>query len=175
MKEEILVAYASKYGSTKEVALVVAGVIREKGLSADVQPIAKIRNASGYRRMVLGAPLYFGRWPAEMRSFLNRNREALILRPPAVFALGPTGSDFAEWEGVRRQFEKELKMFPWLAPRSAELFGGKYDPTRLRFPDTLIANLAASPLHGLPASDARDWEKIRAWARKLYDEFSSGT
>ena len=47
------------------------------------------------------------------------------------------------------------------------MFGGKYDPVKLRFPDSLLAKLPASPLHQAPASDARDWTAIRAWASDL--------
>lgn len=53
--------------------------------------------------------------------------------------------------------DKELCKFPWLAPVTVELFGGKYDPNRLHFPDSLIASLPPSPLHGAPPSDVRDW------------------
>jgi menaquinone-dependent protoporphyrinogen oxidase len=50
---------------------------------------------------------------------------------------------------------------------SSELFGGVYDPAKLRFPDTLLAKLPVSPLHDAPASDVRDWEAIRLWATQL--------
>ncbi len=67
--------------------------------------------------------------------------------------------------------DKELGKFPWLAPVTVELFGGRYDPSKLRFPDSLIASLPASPLHGAPASDVRDWVAIRAWATSLVARF----
>jgi menaquinone-dependent protoporphyrinogen oxidase len=47
------------------------------------------------------------------------------------------------------------------------MFGGKYDPVTLRFPDSLLASLPASPLHNQPASDARNWIAIRTWANDL--------
>jgi menaquinone-dependent protoporphyrinogen oxidase len=42
-----------------------------------------------------------------------------------------------------------------------------HDPARLRFPDSLLAILPASPLHGVSAHDGRDWAAIRAWADSL--------
>ncbi len=60
-----------------------------------------------------------------------------------------------------------MKKYPWLKPVAAELFGGKYDPARLRFPDSLLGALPASPLHNAPASDVRDWDAIRAWATSI--------
>jgi hypothetical protein len=40
------------------------------------------------------------------------------------------------------------------------MFGGRFDAALLRFPLNKLAGLA-------PASDIRDWEAIRAWARNL--------
>ena len=50
------------------------------------------------------------------------------------------------------------------------MFGGKYDPDKLRFPDTILKIIPASPLHGAPASDIRDWDAIRAWANSLTEK-----
>jgi menaquinone-dependent protoporphyrinogen oxidase len=165
MEEKVLVAYASKYGSTKEVAEAVAAVFRGSGLAVDLQPMRKAHDLEPYRTVILGAPLYIGRWHAEMRRFLSRHREALSRRAPLVFTLGPTTPSENEWRDVRTQLEMETAQYPWLDPAAVELFGGKYDPAALRFPDSLLAGLPASPLHGLPASDARDWEAIRRWAQ----------
>jgi menaquinone-dependent protoporphyrinogen oxidase len=85
----------------------------------------------------------------------------------AVFALGPLHDDEKEMQDTRAQFDHELAKFPWLIPIALELFGGKYDPAKLRFPDNLIASLPASPLHQMPASDVRDWTAIHAWAGNL--------
>lgn len=85
----------------------------------------------------------------------------------AIFALGPTHVDETERQGSRAQLDKELAKFPWLIPVALELFVGKYDPAKLNLLDRLIASLPASPLHGMPASDLRDWTTIRAWANNL--------
>lgn len=167
MSALILVGYATRYGSTREVAEAVAAMLRESGLEVDVQPVRKVRALASYRAVVVGAPLYIGSLHKDARRFLSQHREALSERPVAVFALGPTHADEQERQDVRAQLDKEMLKFPWLAPVALELFGGKYDPARLRFPDSLLAGLPASPLHNEPASDARDWAAIRAWANDL--------
>jgi menaquinone-dependent protoporphyrinogen oxidase len=55
-----------------------------------------------------------------------------------------------------------LDGFPWLKPVAVQLFGGKFDPSRLTFPYTLIPALKR-----MPVSDIRDWDAIRAWANGL--------
>lgn len=167
MSDSILVAYATRYGSTQEVAEAVAATLRESGLEVEIQPMRKVRTLASYRTVVLGAPIYIGSLHKDAQHFLSQHREALSERPVAVFALGPTHDDEKERQGSRVQLDKELAKFPWFTPVALELFGGKYNPAKLRFPDNLIARLPASPLHNEPVSDVRDWTAIRAWASDL--------
>jgi len=166
MKTKILMAYASKYGSTQEVAEVIAAILGERGLSVDLQPMRQVRTLAGCSAVVLGAPLYFGLWHKDALNFLSRNEDALRQRPVAIFVLGPNSNDEKEIQGSRAQLDKELAKFPWLAPVVIEVFGGKF-PAKLRLPESLIASLPASPLHGMPASDVRDWTAIRAWVYSM--------
>jgi menaquinone-dependent protoporphyrinogen oxidase len=167
MQKPIQVAYATRYGSTREVAEQVAATLREKGLEVDVQPARQVRAVDEYRAVVLGAPLYIGRWLKDARRFLTQHQEALQERPMAIFSLGPTGEGKEEWEGVRGQLEEELAGFPWLEPVAVALFGGRYDPAKLGLFHRVLASLPASPLYQTPARDLRDWERIQAWANEL--------
>jgi menaquinone-dependent protoporphyrinogen oxidase len=171
----VLVGYATRYGSTQQVAEVVAGTLRDSGLEVDLEPVREVRTLDDYRAVVLGAPLYIGRWHRDAQRFLSLHQEALTQRPVAIFALGPTQPDEQEWEGGRAQLDQELARYPWLAPVALELFGGTYDPAKLHFLDKLLATLPASPLHGMPASDVRNWTAIRAWASALATELRPAT
>lgn len=73
-----------------------------------------------------------------------------------IFALGPFYGEEEEWKEVRAQLDKELANFTWLTPSAIEIFGGKFDPAKLRFPENIIASLPASPFHNMPAIDVRD-------------------
>lgn len=159
MTEKILVAYASKYGSTREVAEAVAQALQANGLTADLQPARGVRSLEGYSAVVLGAPLYMFHWHKDALQFLTRHKQALTQLPVSVFALGPFHDEPEDWQEVRKELEKELAKFPWLSPAAAEVFGGKFDPTALTFPWNLVPALKA-----MPPSDLRDWDKIRAWA-----------
>ena len=162
MSDKLLVSYATRYGSTKEVAETIAATLREGGSVVDVRSVEHARSLDGYRAVVVGAPLYMFNWLKEARSFLTRHRAALEGLPVAVFALGPTENKETDWQETRSQLTKVLTGFPWLAPVAVELFGGKFDPTRLTFPYNLIPGLKK-----MPVSDIRDWDAIRAWAGGL--------
>lgn len=166
MSASVLVAYATRYGSTQEVAEAVAVTLRECGLAVDIQPMRDVRSLDQYRAVVLGAPLYMFHWHKDALHFLARHREALTARPVAVFALGPFHADEKEFQEVREQLDKELAKFPWLTPEAIAIFGGKFDPEKLTFPHNLVP-----ALKNMPASDIRDWTAIRAWANDLAAQF----
>src|SRR5512145_254998 len=162
MSSPILVGYATRYGSTQEVAEAIAATLREGGIGVDIRPLREVRTLEGYCAIVLGAPLFMFHWHNDAIRFLARQREALAERPVAIFALGPVHDpyDEQEWQSSHVQLDKELAKFPWLTPVARELFGGKYDPAKLRFPINMLAGKA-------PESDLRDWTAIRAWAAAL--------
>ena len=162
MSVSVLVGYATRYGSTQEVAEAVAATLREQGLTVDIQPMRQVRTLDQYHAIVLGAPLYMFHWHKDALHFLARHREALTARPVAIFALGPFHADEKEFQAVREQLDKELAKFPWLTPRAIAIFGGKFDPQKLTFPHNLVP-----ALKNMPASDVRDWTAIRAWASDL--------
>jgi len=170
MPASILVTYASSYGSTQEVAEAVAATLRERGLQVDLQPMRAVRKLEGYKAIVLGIALYMFRFHKDARRFLSRHREALAERPVALFAMGPFNNVEKEWQGVRETVDKELAKVPWLAPAAQALFGGKFDPAKLRFPYNLIP-----ALRNLPACDIRDWTAIRAWANDLVAKLQPAT
>jgi menaquinone-dependent protoporphyrinogen oxidase len=162
MSASILVTYATRYGSTQEVAEAVAATLRERGLTADLVPMREVQVLDQYRAVVLGAPLYMFRWHKDALHFLTRHRAALTTRPVAVFALGPFHAEEKEFQEVRKQLDKELAKFPWLTPKTMAIFGGTFDPQKLAFPYSLIP-----ALKNMPASDARDWAVIVSWASEL--------
>ena len=162
MSTSVLVAYATRYGSTQEVAEAVVATLREAGLTADIQPMRDVRALDQYGAVVLGAPLYMFHWHKDALHFVERHRAALTARPVAIFALGPFHDDEKEYAEVRHQLDKELAKFPWLTPSAIAVFGGKFDPEKLTFPHNLVP-----ALKNMPASDVRDWAAIRAWAREL--------
>jgi menaquinone-dependent protoporphyrinogen oxidase len=162
MSSKVLVGYATRYGSTQEVASAIAETLRETGFEVTIHPLRDVRTLDGYQAVVMGAPLFMFRWHKHALGFLSRHRKALTSIPLAIFALGPTHAphDEQEWLDAHSQLDKELAKISWLKPAAIKIFGGKYAPTNLRFPLKMFAGAE-------PASDIRDWKMIRAWAAEL--------
>ena len=164
MAGEILVGFATRSGSTQEVAEAVADSLRGKGMKVDLQPLRSVRSLAGYRMLVLGAPLYMFRWHKDATNFLSRHKEALNSCPSRFSPLAHSMTKKKNGRSVRTQFDKELAKSPWFAPVAREVFGGRFDPAKLRFPFNLIPALKK-----MPASDIRNWDAIRAWTDGLED------
>jgi menaquinone-dependent protoporphyrinogen oxidase len=159
----MLVAYGTRYGSTREVAEEVATTVEECGLATDLRPAGEVRSLDDYCAVVLGTPLYMGALHKDVRTLLERNAAALEHKPFALFALGPIKADDGI-DGSRAQLIDALAKLSVPTPAATAVFVGAYDPARLGFKDKMLTALPASPLHGEAAHDDRDWEVVRAWA-----------
>ena len=149
--KSILLAYATRFGSTQEVAEAITATLREAGIEVELQAMQDVESLDGYDAIVLGAALYNTRWHQDAQ-------ESLKQRPVAIFTLGPLNTSDAAKRNSRRQLDKELGKYAWLKPVALEVFAGKYDPSKpgMGFFERL-----------LPARDYRDWEAMRAWANAL--------
>ncbi len=159
--DSVLVAYATNYGSTREVAEKVAEILAERGVDASVSAASDVDVLGGYSAVVVGGALYFFRWHKDARRFLSRHRKALKDVPVAVFGMGPFNDTTEEFASARKHLDRSLGKHTWLSPVSVNVFGGCFDPTGPRFPHNNPA------MKQMPASDIRDWDAIRAWAESL--------
>ncbi|HTV13767.1 MAG TPA: flavodoxin domain-containing protein [Acidobacteriaceae bacterium] len=168
MSASFLITWATRSGSTEEVARQLAAVLIEKGVAVDARPMREVQSLDGYRAAILGAPLYIGRLHRDARRFLAAHRDELCARRVALFVLGPVHAEEGEFATAERQLRRELKKYPWFAPAVQQIFGGRWDPSKLGFPLTWMP-----ALRNVEASDARDWVAIRAWAATLCDRLAA--
>ena len=153
MSSQILIAYATKHGSTQEVAEAIATALRAEGHRVDVANAADVADVDRYATVVVGGSLYMGHWHHDAVAFLKQHQPALRHLPLAVFAMGPKTLAETDVASSRAQFDHALAGFPQLEPASVAIFGGVVDPSKLHF-----------PFNRMPASDARDWSAIDDWA-----------
>ena len=165
MKRNILIAYASKYGATQEIAKKMGEVLRQAGLQTDVLPVDGIRSLAPYQAVILGSAVYIGKWPKEAVEFLKNNEKNLAARPVWLFSSGPTGDgDPVELlEGWRLPATLE-PIAERIQPRDIAVFHGFINPDRI----SLIEKLAVKGKKK-PIGDFRDWKAIVAWTATVVD------
>jgi menaquinone-dependent protoporphyrinogen oxidase len=155
-----LVAYASKYGATLEIAERVGKALQQAGLAVDVRPVDQVGDLSPYTAVVLGSAVYVGQWRKEAATFLADNEQALAQRPVWLFSSGPTGEGdpVALMKGWRFP-EAQQPIADRIRPRDIAFFGGAIDPNKLNLAEKLIVKGVKAPV-----GDFRDWHNIEAWA-----------
>ena len=173
MLPELLIAYVTRGGSTAEVAEALGATLRESGILVQVEPMNQVESLLGWKALILGAPLYMGRFPGDLYKFFSRRREALDVLHPWCFVLGPTRNEPKDFEAAHSQAEKQFRRYPWFRPTELHIFGGKWDPNTLPFPFSLLRHLPANPMNKIPASDIRDWAAIREWGQGIARQIKS--
>lgn len=148
----VLVAYATKNGSTQQVAEAIGTVMTASGWHVRVAPARSVdRPLIGWDLVVLGAPIYSGRWHRDAHRFLRRHRAELASVPVAVFGMGPRSDDVESWRRSRAQLDRALARCAWMVPVEVGLFGGVDPPRR----------------SSRVRRDLRDWTDIRDWVLKV--------
>ncbi|MDE3199941.1 MAG: flavodoxin [Acidobacteriota bacterium] len=164
MPARTLMAYATRNGSTQEVAAWIAGVMREAGVTVELMRMKEATEFGGYSTAILGAPLYLGRMLKEFHEFVELHREPLSRMKVWCFVLGPVENKPEQFAEAERQAREQLAHHEWLVPEDVRIFGGLWDVKRMEFPFKLMRWLPASKV---PAMDARDWEAIGQWAEEI--------
>ena len=166
MTAKVLVAYASRFGSTQGVAEEVGRVLEEYGLQVDVLPAAEVQDISAYQAVVAGSAINSGEWLPEGMAFLRKHQAQLNQKPFAAFLVCMT---LTMKNGAYEQMVSEwMRPVRALVPPVSEgLFAGGLDIRRIpSFGDRVKFRL--SVLAGVwSEGDHRDWETIRRWAKTL--------
>jgi len=163
MGKRVLIAYASKYGSTGGVADAIGKELCSQGLSADVALIKNAKNIGSYQGVVIGSAIYMGKWMPEAADFVKKNREALSRVPVAYFLVCMTLSRPTEDKRaqVMSYMDPIIKEAPEIKPVGIGTFAGAMHYDNLSW---LYKKIMKSK--GSPEGDFRDWNAIRTWARE---------
>jgi len=168
MKKKVLVAYASRAGSTGGVAEAIAKTLCENGASVDVRLAKDVSDVSAYQAVVVGSAIYMGQWMGEAVEFVEKNRAALGQRPTAYFCVCSTLREdtpenrrtvTAYLDGVRAKVQ----------PVSEGLFAGALDYSKQSFLYRMIVKAMKAS-----EGDWRNWDAIRAWSKELVPALEIG-
>jgi menaquinone-dependent protoporphyrinogen oxidase len=147
----ILVAYASKHGSTEGIAQAIAKRLDYRDLDARAHTVHELEDV--------------GRPEAVMKDavrFAEAHAEALADVPVWLFSSGPLGEEIKDEEEQPRQLPELREL---LDPREHRVFFGALDREKLSFSERMIVKAVKAP-----DGDFRDWDAINGWADEIADD-----
>jgi menaquinone-dependent protoporphyrinogen oxidase len=167
----VLVAYASRHGSTAGIAERIADTLRAAGTAAEAWPVARVTAVDGYDAFVVGSAAYMFHWIKDATRFVKRHQAVLERRPVWLFSSGPLGSDRVDDKGNDVLESARPKEFAQLAemihPRGTRVFFGAWDPQAppIGLVERLVRRMPAND--AIQGGDFRDWDAIEEWAREI--------
>jgi menaquinone-dependent protoporphyrinogen oxidase len=162
MNKKILVTYATRAGSTAEVAIAIGEALNKRGFAVDVRPVKEKPNLANYQAVLMGSAVRMGSWLPEAVDFVKTNQMAFKKIPVAIFTvhMNNTGED-DESRAARLAYLDAVR--PLLNQAEEVYFAGKLDLASLSFLDRLVVKM----VKGVEA-DRRDWNKIRNWVPAIF-------
>ncbi|MFC1579314.1 flavodoxin domain-containing protein [Thermodesulfobacteriota bacterium] len=172
--KRILVAYASRFGSTGGVAESIGQVFCGKGETADIRHIKNIGDLGSYDAAIIGSAVRSSKWLPEAISFIQENRSTLSRMPVAYFltCLAMAKQAPGARDTARSYMETVLKDVPDVKPVETGFFAGVLDYQKMNF---IMRAVMKSKMKdkGITAGDYRDWNRIRSWSESVASTFSA--
>jgi menaquinone-dependent protoporphyrinogen oxidase len=161
MAGRVLIAYASRRGSTAEIARAIGRELEGAGYTVDVAELKAVASLEGFGAVVIGAPVYMAKIEGDVAGFVARYRDRLPGIPVAAFAVGIAPVD-RRVGSVEDMLEKLRAALDPVRPVAVAMFAGRLDLSRMSFTERTMTGLMK-----VLTGDFRDWDAIRAWAREL--------
>lgn len=169
MANKVLVAYASKYGATQEIAEKLGEALKKEGVAYDLVPLKKVKKLDDYRAAVIGTAIYIGQWYKPTTKFVQKNQEKLAAMPVYIFSNGPSG------KGDPVELLKGWKYpvtlgatLDEIKPKDMAIFGGCLKEDKMGGMEKWIVKRVGGSF-----GDFRDWDAINKWVDKVAKELKA--
>lgn len=173
---KVLLVYGSRYGTAAEIAREIARVMEDGGADVDIKEDKNVKkiDPSPYDLIVVGSGIKMGKWTKNSIKFLKNNKRTLKDKKVALFVSCSAANEEKSREmGWKDYLQKVAAKYLEGEPDEMGLFGSKYDPEAkhgMMYKMTMKfwkKDLEDKGYDTSKPHDFRDWDEIRAWARKL--------
>jgi menaquinone-dependent protoporphyrinogen oxidase len=163
----VLIAYASKHGSTEGIAQRIGETLTAAGQEALVRSVKAVDDLSGYDAFVIGSAVYMGHWLEPASDLVKRLGPAVSERPVWLFSSGPVGDPTRKL--VQRMGADPVELPALLAQTKARehrMFAGKLVKGKEHL--SRAQRISLSIFRSFEG-DFRDWTEIDRWASQIAD------
>ncbi|MFX0185899.1 MAG: flavodoxin domain-containing protein [Candidatus Hodarchaeota archaeon] len=174
----ILIVYASRYGSTAEIAQEIAETLESNEMIAemiDLRDGMKISTLDEYHGILVGSGIRMGRWTKEAFNFLKNNKEILKTKPLGIFITSGEAANPNTYEKAKKKYLDKFLLDIGIKNNRVmkEAFGGVFDLSSSSnynyLEKKILKRIAKSDgtgfiVHDGKLNDFRNWQRIRNWA-----------
>lgn len=143
-----LIAYATKYGATRECAERIAARLPGKASLADLDSGGAV-DLAPYDQVVVGTSIYIGKPRKSAKAFCRRYEKELLQKPLGLFLCCIQDID----KSVRTQMEVAFLKALLTHAKAMEALGGVVDFTKLGKADGIIMNMISGDLRKQTGGD----------------------
>ena len=188
-KLRVLIAYASRFGSTSEISQEIGDILRQENFTVDLIDLkgnsGKIPNLTDYEGVLVGSGIRMGRWTKEGLNFLEKNRKELNQKHLGLFVSSGEAANPQTYEKAKKKYLEEIlrKMGLLQSDVMIEAFGGVFDLSASNhysfFEKKMLKRIATSSagfvVQDGKMNDFRNWQLIREWATAFGDQIKTST
>ena len=168
INNKVLITYASRAGSTAEIAEAIGKTLSQHGTQVEVLPMQDVKDLSMYGAVVAGSAMRSSKWLPEAMQFIKTHRAVLSQMPFATFTVCITLA-MSSTEQYRQAVEAWIQpVRAQVKPVSEGLFAGMLDFSKLPFNWDTVKLRAVVALGIFPKDDRRDWNAVHAWAESIH-------
>jgi menaquinone-dependent protoporphyrinogen oxidase len=160
-KQKVLVAYASKHGSTTEIARAIASALNSAGLDAVIFPASEVKDLAPYTAVIIGSAIYMNSWLKDATAFLHRFRKTLSGLPVWLFQAGPL--DKSAESSAKPLDKRTTALTDSIGFRGYTTFGGKLTRENPGLAEKLLSRRGME-------GDFRNFDQVKSWAENIATE-----
>jgi menaquinone-dependent protoporphyrinogen oxidase len=165
---KLLLVYASRHGSTAEVAEYMARAFEWEGFEVDLDDVETLPEVkAAYDAIVLGSAVHNGKVLPEIVHYVNKYHDKLVKKPVFLWVtciriLEPNGRQHVLGHYIP---QSELSGLPFL---DTGVFAGKLDLDSTNWNEawTLAVRYDGTTPPRDHDGDYRDWKAIEAWVKQ---------
>jgi len=173
---KILIAYASRSGTTEEIACFIEKIFIELNFNVEIKPIKSVTDLKVYNAVIIGSAIQYDTWLPEVRQFIKNNLNTLTKLPVSFYFSCLTLSQQSQKTRLKAlTYSNKLNsLFPQLKPVSVGQFAGVLNYSKLSFLYRFIFK-AVMPILGVKEGDYRNWGAIKEWAEDVHSKLNNGS
>jgi menaquinone-dependent protoporphyrinogen oxidase len=181
--KRVLIAYGSRYGSTSEVALELAKVLREGGMNPQMLDLVQTKPKDwpplvDFDGVLIGTSIKIGKWTKEAQRFLGASKDDILLGGIRLGTFVCCIDVLKDPEGAERKYCTAVIEKAGMKADACGVFAGVIDlsdSSKLGFVEKKMAKVAGPEMvkgtgHELKVderNDYRDWDAIRAFGQRF--------